>query len=92
MCEKSATLRFESELFEHLQTEEVVVCYSHECLWIDSTTADSAPELPYSERYEFDFGSPEMAYAAATAIIEILEESMPGIKQKSLQVSKIRKY
>lgn len=87
-----AVLRFTSELFEHLQTEEVFVCYTLGCVWLDQATADSIHDLPNVERYEFDFGSPEIAYASAKAIIEILEESIPDIKRKAMQVSKIRKY
>lgn len=92
MCEKMAVLRFTGELFEHLQTEEVFVCYTLGCVWLEQATADSVHDLPNAERYEFDFGSPEIAYASAKAIIEILEESIPDIKTKSMQVQKKRNY
>jgi hypothetical protein len=92
MCEKMATLQFQGELFENTYTEELTVCYSHECIWMESRTADSPQELDNSERYEFDFGSPEIAYASAMAVIEILEEAIPDIKQNARRVEKIRKY
>lgn len=92
MSEKNAVLRFSGELFEYFQTEQITVCYSHECVWIESVTADSVHDLQNAERYEFDFGSPEIAYASAKAIIQILEEAIPDIKRKSRQVHLTRKH